>query len=144
MCREFRWIWQSTYSALLEIIVVVWIGRVVDLSLSVELQLLLVSLINNRVHDFLGKCYYVCTMIVTSMVGSFSFTYMFQYQKKLHFSRMYLVLVLQIIAFPMVLGVIFVASVLGAPLIPFLGLPIFLIGFPRPSRQTPVSGSSFA
>ncbi len=33
---------------------------------------------------------------------------------------------------------------MGAPLIPFLGLPIFIIGFPRPSRQWPLAGMSYS
>ena len=55
-----------------------------------------------------------------------------------------LLLALQLVAFPLVVGSLLVATAVSAPLIPLLGLPIFIMGFPRPARQSPIAGSSYS
>jgi hypothetical protein len=60
-------------------------------------------------------------------------------EKKLHFPYWKLVLIVQAVLFPLPLLIICLSTLLGAPIIPFLGLPIFVLGFPRSSRIWPQS-----
>lgn len=69
--------------------------------------------------------------------------------KKLRLRHNHLGLIWFILTLPITLVVIVVAVLLNAPLLPLLGMPIYILGFPRPLRQwqsfqDTVSGSSEA
>jgi hypothetical protein len=60
--------------------------------------------------------------------------------KKQRFTHYKLVMTLQLIFFPFVIIAVVASCVLSAPILPFLGIPIFIIGYPRPARVWQTSG----
>ncbi|KAG4093025.1 hypothetical protein H8356DRAFT_1700634 [Neocallimastix lanati (nom. inval.)] len=61
----------------------------------------------------------------------------FMKYKKQHVKYQTLTVIFIIIYTPVLLLVILISSMLNSPIVPIFGLPIFVIGYPRPSRQWP-------
>jgi hypothetical protein len=58
-------------------------------------------------------------------------------EKKHHVRYTTAILVTSVVLFPVVLATIALSAFLSAPLIPMFGLPIFVVGYPRPKRFWP-------
>lgn len=134
LARAFRWIWQSTPAALLELVVVEWCVVYPFDSTNWDLPLLLLyaALVNDRFLQFRHKMHY----IISSIVAVWR-------QKKLRFPYYKFLLVLEIVFFPFLVALVVVSCALSAPIMPFLGIPLFVIGFPRPLRVWHTSGSNY-
>jgi hypothetical protein len=61
----------------------------------------------------------------------------FMKNKKQHVKYQTLAVTVIIIYTPVLLFVILISSMINSPIVPIFGLPIFVIGYPRPSRQWP-------
>uniref|UniRef100_A0A673JC13 Pecanex-like protein n=1 Tax=Sinocyclocheilus rhinocerous TaxID=307959 RepID=A0A673JC13_9TELE len=130
--RAFRMVWQSSEAALLQMVLVVIIRlagghRVARWNeLGTTVQLILVSLIVNRVSQFVCKLSFALTVLITSWTES-----------KQRRQSAGTLLVLNVALCPVLLGVVALSALLSAPLLPLFTLPVFLVGFPRPLRSWP-------
>nr|XP_055026093.1 pecanex-like protein 4 [Misgurnus anguillicaudatus]XP_055026094.1 pecanex-like protein 4 [Misgurnus anguillicaudatus] len=130
--RAFRVVWQSSEAALLQMVLVVIIrfagGHRAACwhELGTAVQLILVSLIINRVSQFVCKLSFALTVLITSWTES----------KQRRQSAGTLV-ALNAALCPLLLGVVALSALLSAPLLPLFTLPVFLVGFPRPLRSWP-------
>ncbi|XP_052007055.1 pecanex-like protein 4 [Xyrauchen texanus] len=130
--RAFRVVWQSSEAALLQMVVVVIIrfagGHRVTRwhELGTEVQLILVSLIVNRVSQFVYKMSFALTVLITSWTES-----------KQRRQSAGTLLALNVALCPLLLAVVALSALLSAPLLPLFTLPVFLVGFPRPLRSWP-------
>jgi hypothetical protein len=102
--------------------------------LGLGIQLLLLALIHNWVIDFVSKTRFIATVAVTSWTN----------KKQRHYVTPYL-LIFIVAFFPVILAITAASSVMATPILPFFGLPLFLLTFPRPQRFWPGStGSSYS
>ncbi|XP_061085578.1 pecanex-like protein 4 isoform X2 [Conger conger] len=131
--RAFRTVWQSTEDSLLQMVVVAAVrlgAQGVRLlwwdSLGTGVQLLLVSLISDRLEQFAVKLKFALTVLVTSWT-----------EKKQRRQSAGMLLALNGVLSPLLLAVLVLSAVLSAPLLPLFTLPVFLVGFPRPERSWP-------
>ncbi|XP_038631726.1 pecanex-like protein 4 isoform X2 [Scyliorhinus canicula] len=131
--RAFRIVWQNTENALLEVVVVA-IVRLATLhsslvwwnSIGTGMQLLMVGIIRDRFFQAISKLKFALTVLVSSWI-----------EKKQRRKSSSILIILNIILFPVVLTIIALASALSAPLLPLFTLPVFLVGFPRPNKSWP-------
>uniref|UniRef100_A0A8C2F4X7 Pecanex-like protein n=1 Tax=Cyprinus carpio TaxID=7962 RepID=A0A8C2F4X7_CYPCA len=130
--RAFRMVWQSSEAALLEMVLVVVIRlagghRVARWNeLGTTVQLILVSLVVNRISQFVCKLSFALTVLITSWTES-----------KQRRQSAGTLLALNATLFPVLLGVVALSALLSAPLLPLFTLPVFMVGFPRPLRSWP-------
>ncbi|KAJ8411731.1 hypothetical protein AAFF_G00153690 [Aldrovandia affinis] len=131
--RAFRAVWQSTEDSLMQMVVVAIVrlaARGMRLlwwdSLGTGVQLLLVSLISDRLVQFVSKLKFALTVLVTSWT-----------EKKQRRQSAGTLLALNGVLFPLLLSVLALSAMLSAPLLPLFTLPVFLVGFPRPQRSWP-------
>lgn len=87
-----------------------------------------VSLVVNRVSQFVCKLSFALTVLITSWTES-----------KQRRQSAGTLLALNAALFPVLLGVVALSALLSAPLLPLFTLPVFLVGFPRPLRSWPGS-----
>lgn len=124
-------VWQSTTHSLLEMSVVQIVlmtapERSVVSELGVPILLLVASVVRDRFYQLVNKLYFVIAL----MVASWSY-------KKQRYSATGGIILLNIIFFPVVVLIILTASVISAPILCLFTLPLFFIGFPRPSKFWP-------
>ncbi|KAJ8290318.1 hypothetical protein GJAV_G00011360 [Gymnothorax javanicus] len=131
--RAFRAVWQSTEDSLSQIVVVAVVrlaARGMRLlwwdSLGTGVQLLLVSLVSDRLEQFAAKLKFMLTVLVTSWT-----------EKKQRRQSAGTLLALNGVFSPLLLAVLVLSAILSAPLLPLFTLPVFLVGFPRPERSWP-------
>ncbi|XP_072424488.1 pecanex-like protein 4 [Chiloscyllium punctatum] len=133
--RAYRIVWQNTENALLEVVVIA-IVRLATVhsslvwwnSIGTGIQLLMVGIIRDRFFQATSKLKFALTVLVSSWT-----------EKKQRRKSSSVIITLNVILFPVVLTVIGLASALSAPLLPLFTLPVFLVGFPRPSKSWPGS-----
>jgi hypothetical protein len=123
-------IWQSTHLSLYDVTITFIINKIVTnttwQSLGIGIQLLIVSVVRDRVEQVGNKLYFCVTLLLTSWFD----------EKQRHRSTIP-TLVMYAVMFPLLLATIALASVLSAPMLPLFTLPIFLVGYPRPLRSWP-------
>ncbi|XP_043930401.1 pecanex-like protein 4 [Protopterus annectens] len=131
--RAYRCLWQNTEAALLQMVIISIVRlatKNTDLmwwdSLGTGLQLLLVSLIQDRLFQLISKMKFALTLLITSWT-----------EKKQRRKSTATLITLNILLFPLVVVIIIISTALSAPLLPLFTLPIFLVGFPRPVRFWP-------
>ncbi|KAM5241613.1 pecanex-like protein 4 isoform 2-T5 [Hipposideros larvatus] len=130
--RAFRMVWQNTENALLEIAIVsaahmltsstdVWWNG----SLDTGIRLLLVGIMRDRLIQFISKLQFAVTVLLASWM-----------EKKRRKSTTTLC-ILNIVFSPFVLVFIVFSTLLSSPLVPLFTLPLFFVGFPRPTQSWP-------
>nr|XP_019606338.1 PREDICTED: pecanex-like protein 4 isoform X1 [Rhinolophus sinicus]XP_019606339.1 PREDICTED: pecanex-like protein 4 isoform X1 [Rhinolophus sinicus] len=130
--RAFRMVWQNTENALLETVIVsavhlltsstdVWWNR----SLDTGIRLLLVGIIHDRLIQFISKLQFAVTVLLAS------------WMEKTRRKSTTTLCILNIVFSPFVLVVIAFSTLLSSPLLPLFTLPLFLVGFPRPTQSWP-------
>ncbi|XP_060062887.1 pecanex-like protein 4 [Ylistrum balloti] len=129
--RVFRWVWQSTPNSLLELsithlILVTLSTNSTVAEFGLPILSLIIGLCRDRFFQFLNKLYFCVSLLISSWTD-----------KKQRRGSTAVIIFLSIILFPVVLGIILVATALSAPLLPLFTLPIFFITFPRPSKFWP-------
>ena len=117
-------VWQSRSHCLQEIAIV----HILDIALSfssvsVGLRLLIVGFVLDRLRQLANKLYVFLAVLVASWTD-----------KKHRRTSTLPWIITNLVLFPIVVVLLTVATCLSAPLLPLFTLPIFLIGFPRPSR----------
>lgn len=127
----FFQIWQGTVCSLLElsvvhIILVTIPNNTTVISYGVPILSLLIGISRDRFFQFLNKLYFVIVLLITSLTD-----------KKQRRRSTIPIFVLSILFFPVILGVLGVATVMSAPLLTLFTLPLFFIGFPRPNKFWP-------
>lgn len=85
-----------------------------------------VSLIINRVSQFVYKLNFALTVLITSWT-----------ENKQRRQSAGTLLALNAALCPLLLAVVVLSALLSAPLLPLFTLPVFLVGFPRPLRSWP-------
>ncbi|XP_060781122.1 pecanex-like protein 4 isoform X1 [Neoarius graeffei] len=131
--RAFRTVWQSSEEALLQMVVVVMV-RLADggglahqwHDLGTGLQLIVVSLVSDRLSQFLLKLKFALTVLITSWT-----------ETKQRRQSAGVLLALNMALCPLLVAVVMLSALLSAPLLPLFTLPVFLVGFPRPLRSWP-------
>ncbi|KAG9274958.1 pecanex-like protein 4 [Astyanax mexicanus] len=131
--RAFRSVWQNSEDALLQMVVVV-IVKLADgdgtahqwHELGTGVQLIVVSLISDRLSQFLAKMKFALTVLITSWT-----------ETKQRRQSAGALLALNGALCPLLLAVVLLSALLAAPLLPLFTLPVFLVGFPRPQRSWP-------
>ncbi|XP_053476180.1 pecanex-like protein 4 [Ictalurus furcatus] len=131
--RAFRAVWQSSEEALLQMVVVVMVrladgGRVAQQwhDLGTGVQLIVVSLVSDRLSQFLLKLKFALTVLITSWT-----------ETKQRRQSAGALLALNVALCPLLVAVVMLSALLSAPLLPLFTLPVFLVGFPRPLRSWP-------
>nr|XP_033808382.1 pecanex-like protein 4 [Geotrypetes seraphini]XP_033808383.1 pecanex-like protein 4 [Geotrypetes seraphini]XP_033808384.1 pecanex-like protein 4 [Geotrypetes seraphini] len=131
--RAFRMIWQNTENALIDMGVVSIVQLLVldtklwwNISLNTGIRLLLVAIMRDRLCQFILKLQFAVTVLVTSWT-----------EKKQRRNSTSSLITLNVVFFPFVLTVIIFSAILSSPLLALFTLPVFLVGFPRPSRSWP-------
>lgn len=134
----FFQIWQSTVHALLELSVVHIILVTMDTDPIVKkwgipILAMLASLCRDRLYQLCNKLYFFITLLISSWSD----------KKQRRESTIPIILV-SIILFPVIFGIIAIASALSVPLLPLFTLPLVLFSFPRHLRSWPedVGGSA--
>lgn len=136
LARALRWGFQNSAHAITETALVAFISEVAaDNSswhrLPVVLQLMLMAVARAKVMDFCQKLLFVAQAFAS-----------FASHKKLQIEHTKTLLIVSILCSPIILAVLSVTVALESPLLPLFGLPLFLIGFPRPQRFWPSPGKS--
>ena len=141
--RSFRAASQSPDRSLFEVGVLALIRRCVDagpdttesgvtwMLLPTVVQLSIVAFGHDRLDDLLDKLNFMLRFAYASWTN-----------EKLRVSFTAPLLIGSAVLFPLVLAMVLVTVVLGSPLMPLFGLPLFLAAFPRPRRFWPTPGSS--
>lgn len=130
--RAFRMVWQNTENALLETVIVsavhlltsstdVWWNR----SLDTGIRLLLVGIIHDRLIQFISKLQFAVTVLLAS------------WMEKTRRKSTTTLCILNIVFSPFVFVFIAFSTLLSSPLLPLFTLPLFLVGFPRPTQSWP-------
>ena len=145
--RAVRKAWQSPAGALTEAAVATWVGETIvsegcSLGLSATgwcalgpcEQWLIVGRVLGIAADVVCKLHFLVTLAVTSWTDA---------RQRARLASTYLALL--VVGAPFVLVIVVAAATLSAPLLPVLGVPLFVIGFPRPKRHWPsIQGSQAA
>ncbi|GAB6027609.1 Pecanex-like protein 4 [Chamberlinius hualienensis] len=128
--RAFRWPWQQTESALLELIisyVVVRYTKLLGIFGCFSMVFLLISFLMDRLWSIKSKLRMICLLMISCVLH--------ERQKRPHTGLLF---VLNVLFYPVVLAVVVVASFINAPVLSLFTLPIFWIGFPRPISFWPI------
>lgn len=121
--RAFRWTWQSTAHALLEVSLVhaVLVAKPPGYDdLDFPVLLLVVSFGRDRFFQVANKLFFWLAVLVASWTD-----------KKQRRSSTAPIIALNVVLFPAVITIVLAASMLSAPLLCVFTLPVFFIGFPR-------------
>jgi len=137
--RAMRKAWQAPAGALTEAAAAIWFAELVVgegcslgsgagswCALSPCEQWLIVGRVLGVGADALSKLHFMLTLAVTSWTDA---------RQRARLASTYLALL--VIGFPFALAIVLMAAALSAPLLPVLGVPLFIIGFPRPKRHWP-------
>ncbi|WAR18991.1 PCX4-like protein [Mya arenaria] len=129
--RAFRAIWQSTVHSLLELSIVHLVLVTMDTNTTVTewgvpILAMLTCLCRDRFYQLCNKLYFFISLLISSWTD-----------KKQRRGSTVPIIVLSIIFFPLVFGIIGIASALAVPLLPLFTLPIVFFSFPRPLRSWP-------
>ncbi|CAG0888606.1 unnamed protein product [Darwinula stevensoni] len=128
LCRTLRWVWQNPRAFQLEFLLHCAIFyRQPEMFFS---KLVAVSLLRDRAGQALNKLY-VWFILMRTISSS---------KKRKSYGSC--VLLINLTMFPVILMVLGASCLLSAPFLPLFTLPIFLMGFPRPSRIWPDSFAS--
>lgn len=143
LCRAARWPWQAPARAAAEACVVLWLRRALrvapglggwlaradfdDFALCGALAL--AAFAHDRTRRFCS-CVHAQLCMLSSVRAD----------PKQGFAGAQAVLRASTLAFPLLLVVAALAALLAAPLLPLLGLPVFVVAFPRPARFWPLHG----
>eukprot|EP00743_Colponemidia_sp_Colp-15_P007004 GILK01007559.1.p1 GENE.GILK01007559.1~~GILK01007559.1.p1 ORF type:complete len:1210 (-),score=242.94 GILK01007559.1:314-3874(-) len=133
MTRALRWTFQSTGQAALEVIEVTWLTRVLNsgsqdqymgwLDLHLGVQLILAGLVNSRIEGFIKRMEFAIALFTSTWS-----------QKKQRFAHWKPILTVVLIFSPVFCAVIVFCSICAVPILPLLGMPVFIFSFPRPLR----------
>ena len=93
------------------------------INLGVPTQLLLVTLLRHRVFDLLRKLWLILSL-----------SYNFYFKKKVRHKSAKIVSVLAIVLLPIFVAILILSVGMAAPVLPLFTLPLFIMGFPRPSK----------
>ncbi|EDO43069.1 predicted protein, partial [Nematostella vectensis] len=136
--RSIRQVWQHTSHSLLELCVACVINMQAPTALpswwssaGLGLQLMLIGACRDRVTQSFNKLLFLVTLAVTS----------YSLPKQRHKATVPL-LIINIIFLPVLLGIVGAGVFLSAPLLPLFCMPLFIIGFPRPRRSWPCTGTT--
>ncbi|XP_028396003.1 pecanex-like protein 4 [Dendronephthya gigantea] len=129
--RALRWVWQNTFKSLLEVTVccvIYWIdiGSSWWNDLGLGLQLMVIGIMTDRLHELITKIKFMFTLFITSWT-----------EAKQRHSATLPTLITSLLFFPLVLSIVVISVALSAPLTPIFCFPIFFVGFPRPKRMWP-------
>jgi len=133
--RAMRWVWQFPLDASLELVILVcfdfavkhnWTPYTDRERIWLPFRLALVSLLHARARVFASKLKFAATILATSWIDR---------KQRASFKPILHLLISALL--PVWILVIFVATILDAPLVPLVGSPFFLIGFPRPKWHWP-------
>ncbi|XP_005399243.1 PREDICTED: pecanex-like protein 4 isoform X2 [Chinchilla lanigera] len=131
--RAFRMVWQNTENAVLETAIVSAVHLLIsstdfwwNRNLNTGMRLLLVGIIRDRLIQFISKLQFAMTVLLASWM-----------EKKQHRTTTAALCTLNVIFFPFVLVIIAFSTLLSSPLLPLFTLPVFLVGFPRPTQSWP-------
>ena len=91
-------------------------------------QLLIIGIAIEILQDFLQKLWFAGTMF-----GSFIFIR----KQRTYLPLTVIIIITTFIFLPILLTIIFISSILSAPLLPLFTLPVFLVSFPRAKRFWP-------
>ena len=131
-------IWQSTVHSLLELSIVHVILVTLDdnssiMTYGVPIISMTVCISRDRLYQFLDKIYFFFALIISSWSD-----------KKQRRSSTIPIIIISLTLFPVIIGLIVLASALSVPLLPLFTLPVFFISFPRPLRSWPEEVGSSA
>ena len=139
LIRIFRWIWQNTESALIELtlyhLYTVYITNSLPVNqsnfdymnrISKPVQLLILGLIRDRLKQSVEKLYVVVSLAVSSLEDRAS-------------RRPYAGCLFQInlIFIPVILCFVFLSSLISAPVLAAFTLPLYFLAYPRPMKFWP-------
>ena len=94
--------------------------------IGVGAQLMLISIITDRLNEVLTKMKFMFTVFITSWT-----------EAKQRHSATVPTIITSLIFSPLVLAIVAISVALSAPLTPLFCFPIFFVGFPRPKRMWP-------
>lgn len=83
------------------------------------------------IENFLSKMHFLVTLAVTSWTDA---------RQRARLASSYLALLC--VGLPFALVIVAASAMLAAPLLPVLGVPLFIVGFPRPKRHWPSTTGS--
>ena len=142
--RALRKAWQTPAGALSEAAVAIWVGDMgVHRGCSAGLgmagwcamstceQWLVVGWAINVLLDVVSKMQFLMTLAITSWTDV---------RQRARLASTYLTLLC--LGLPFALVIVVAAAMLSAPLLPVLGVPLFIVGFPRPRRHWPSTAGS--
>lgn len=138
LVRCFRWTWQNTYYSYAEVIFVSILEKIPFQSvgwdqLSFVFKLFIFGFGIHRLQTVGDRLKFLVQMYIAPLL-----------KKKLRFKNWQLVYIANILGFPLLI-LFFVSSViLGVPLLPLFGLPLFFVASLRPQRTWSNSGLSFS
>ena len=140
LLRCFNQIWSSHFAALQHVCILVVINLITEAmdtthwtSLDWSVRFLIVGFAWQRFrYDFLPKVWFWCVLTHSSFTVP-----------KLAMRNPRLMKAICLLLVPYHLAVILFSSFLSAPILPLLGSPILLLGFPRPQRTWRLSGGKF-
>ncbi|XP_076978588.1 pecanex-like protein 4 isoform X2 [Tamandua tetradactyla] len=129
--RAFRMVWQNTENALLETVTVSLVHLLIfntDLwwnSLDTGIRLLLIGIMRDRLIQFISKLKFAVTVLWVS------------WKDKKRRKSTTTLCILNIVFSPFVLLFVVFSALFSSPLLPLFTLPVFLVGFPRPTQSWP-------
>jgi len=142
--RALRKAWQAPAGALSEAAVAIWVGEV-DFhrgcsagfgmgpwcAMSTCEQWLVAGWGINVFLDVVSKMQFLMTLAITSWTDV---------RQRARLASTYLTLLC--LGLPFALVIVVAAAMLSAPILPVLGVPLFIVGFPRPRRHWPSTAGS--
>eukprot|EP00727_Mastigamoeba_balamuthi_P009820 m51a1_g5460 hypothetical protein (1206) ;mRNA; r:238583-246546 len=125
--RALRWSWQAPHKMAWELGLAFIVIRIANgdklNNCDLDSVVFLVSICWQRLKECLHKLHFFVVLMFTTIT-----------KKKLLYTSRGLVILLQLVFLPLNLATIALSTALSAPMHPFLGIPLFFIGFPRPQR----------
>ena len=141
--RALRKAWQAPAGALGDAALAIWMGELAVgegcsaglsasgwCAMSPPEQWLVVGWLSNVALDFLSKMHFLMTLAITSWTDV---------RQRARHAATYLALLS--LGMPFALGIVMAAALLSAPLLPVLGVPLFIVGFPRCEKRLRVMPS---
>lgn len=131
-CRVLRRAWQCPPAAMLEGSVAILVSRYALSGVppwpphNLMVLWLASGVLISRLAELRSKLTFAWILLLTSWTDT-----------KQRARRAGTLLAADLAFFPVVMAVVAVATVLSAPLLPLLGVPLFVVGFPRPRRHWP-------
>jgi hypothetical protein len=128
VARALRLAWQAPVDCATELGVAVAIGKSALGDLGLGARLFVIGLCISRSRDFLAKVQFVFAVLGTSWSSA---------GQRNSFNTCVHILLTMLL--PVWLAMAAIAAALGAPLLPLLGAPCFILGYPRPLWHAPPS-----